>query len=256
MSRSRVAKSLRYLLNRRGGSDWYFQATMVQQDGFWVARGWCLLFQVLPSQSLCCSMLQHGPRQFDRHLWLAYSTCSNSQSLFLVDVKCFPLLIHRRKSDQHTPWSTTHVFCMFGSSWKVWAGQVNLDQHVICFQAVASACHFKDIEKMNKHVQWMKSLETDTSSVWKSWTSWKACAACSLLPALPSNTLTLHDFVATLCRFTTLWGVAFNRMPRACTKESWWDLAAVPAIPFKGTIGKDLLDIKFTLAKHGVKQIL
>ena len=110
--------------------------------------------------------------------------------------------------------------------------------------------------KWTEHVQWMKSLETDTSSVWKSWTSWKACAACSLLPALPSNTLTLHDFVATLCRFTTLWGVAFNRMPRACTKESWWDLAAVPAIPFKGTIGKDLLDIKFTLAKHGVKQIL
>ena len=58
---------------------------MVQQDGFWVARGWCLLFQVLPSQSLCCSMLQHGPR-----LWLAYSTCSNSQSLLFVDVKCFP----------------------------------------------------------------------------------------------------------------------------------------------------------------------
>jgi len=165
-------------------------------------------------------------------------------------------IFHRRKSDQHTTWSTTHVFCMFGSSWKLWAGQVNLDQHVICLQAVVSHCRIKDIEKMNEHVQWMKIPETDTSSVWKSWTSWKACTACSLLPALSSNTLTLHDFVATLCHFTTLCGVAFNRMPRACTKECWWDLAAVPAIPFKGTIGKDLLGIKFTLAKHGVKQIL
>ena len=73
-------------------------------------------------------------------------------------------------------------------------------------------------------------------------------------------------YPATPWHFTILWqrcaasrlcgGLAFNRMPGACTKESWWDLAAVPAIPFKGTIGKDLLDIKFTLAKHGVKQIL
>ena len=126
------------------------------------------LMPFVPGPSFTKLMLQHvtaRAAKFDRHLWLACSTCSNSQSLLLVDVKCFPLLIHRRKSDQHTPWSTTHVFRMFGSSWKAWAGQVNLDQHVICLQAVVSHCHFKDIEKMDEHVQWMKILETDTSSV-------------------------------------------------------------------------------------------